>query len=212
MKLPHLGLVNEHHVYWTITHMSLENRVVSVIRRLILHVTHIDSEVGVAGAILKALIFCLSFGRRVQMWHWDRWGDKSKDFILTLKCLPKVTQPTSGSNPSLSEEQGEGVTLIGDSKGGAFVRQTENAHMKSLELHQIGSFTTKISRQHPRMQSCTADANSRDLPNLCQTAEGRREEARERGQEGEMKKHHYLPSRAKSSNGPEAKVAGGIYK
>lgn len=86
--------------------------------------------------------------------------------------------------------------------------------MKSLELHQIGSFTTKISRQHPRMQSCTADANSRDLPNLCQTAEGRREGAWERGQEAEMKKkkHHYLPSRAKSSNGPEAKVAGGIYK
>lgn len=52
--------------------MSLENKVVTVIRRLILHVTHIYSEVGVVGAILKALIFCLSFGRRVQMWHWDR--------------------------------------------------------------------------------------------------------------------------------------------
>jgi hypothetical protein len=38
--------------------VSLENRVVTVSRRLILHVTHIDSEVGVVGAILKALIFC----------------------------------------------------------------------------------------------------------------------------------------------------------
>jgi hypothetical protein len=117
--------------------------------------------------------------------------------------------------PHYLRNKGEESPLIGDdSKGDAFVRQTENAHTTSLELHQIGSLTTKISRQHPCMQSCTADAHSRDLPNLCQTAEGRREGAREKGQEGEMgkkkKKHHYLPSRAKSSNGPEAKVAGGI--
>ena len=61
----------------------------------------------------------------------------------------------------------------------------QNAHMTSLELHQIGSFTTKISRPHPCMQSCTAaDANSWDLPNLCQTAEkGKRDGAREKGQD-----------------------------
>lgn len=56
----------------------------------------------------------------------------------------------------------------------------QNAHMTSLELHQIGSFTTKISRQHPCMPSCTAaDANSRDLPksvpNCGEGKEGRSE-------------------------------------